>query len=196
LDDGFWEDYRAIAAAAEPSPARAELRETRSSPEESNEPPEEEATEADLFYAATLAFENGDLEESQRNLEELLQKNPDFAGAELLLQDVDVQLWKETLPLSFTAKHNHRIGHCTGKLSLEEWGIEYRSAEHGLWRWSFNEIRIMERPSQWRLEIETGEVGLLVMGRAKKYKFELMDAPLEDQAWRRYQRLAEKAKSR
>jgi hypothetical protein len=38
----------------------------------------------------------------------------------------------------------------------------------------------MERPSQWRLEIE--EVDVEVMGRSKKYKLELQDAALEDQA--------------
>jgi hypothetical protein len=169
--ESFWGDYRGTADLAE-------------------------RTEADLFYEATVAFENGDLEESQLKLEELLEENPDFAGASQMLQDVDVQLWKETLPLSFNAKHNHRIGECTGKLSLTDWGIEYRSTEHGVWRWTFDEIRIMERPSRWRLELETEEMDLLVMGRAKKYKFEFRDAPLEDQAWRRYQRLAEKTRAK
>ena len=117
---------------------------------------------------------------------------PDFAGASQLVQDVDVQLWKASLPLSFTAKHNHRIGACTGELTLADWGIEYRSKEHGVWRWTFDKIRAMERPSPRRLEIETEEKDLLVMGRGKKYRFDFQDAPLEDEAWRRYQRLAEK----
>jgi hypothetical protein len=182
LDDVFWKDYKEIAEAE--ATTRNESGDERVPAEEGEEP-----TEADLFYEATVAFENGELEKSQRKLEELLEANADFVGAAQLLEEVDVQLWKETLPLTFTAKHNHRIGSCTGKLSLTDWGIEYRSAEHGLWRWTFSEIRFMERPSRWRLELETEEMDLLVMGRAKRYKFELQNAPLEDQAWRRYQRL-------
>ena len=194
LEDDFWSAYQAIALGDDP-PTRTESREDPT-PTDDKEPTDVNSTEADLFYAATVAFENGELEESQKKLEELLQRDPEFAGAEQLLADVDVQLWKQTLPLSFTARHNHRIGHCVGKLSLEDWGLEYRSKDHGVWQWRFSQIRMMERPGSWRLEIETRETELLAMGKPKSYKFMFMDSPLEDQTWRRYRRLADRSRSK
>jgi hypothetical protein len=53
----------------------------------------------------------------------------------------------------------HRIGNCKGTLRLTGWGVEYLSEEHGTWRRRFDEIRLMERPDRWRLEIETNETG-------------------------------------
>jgi len=63
-------------------------------------------------------------------------------------------------------------------------------------RWTFDEIRIMERPTIWRFEIATREKDLLIMGRPKSYKFELIDAPLEVETWRRYRILAEEMRAK
>ena len=52
------------------------------------------------------------------------------------------QLWRKTLPLTFTARHSHRIGGCSGSLLLDAWGVEFRSSEHPRWRFRFGEIRV------------------------------------------------------
>ena len=158
--------------------------------------PKEEPTEADLFLSAAMALENGDLEESRQKLEELRETNPELVATSQLAEDVDLELWKESLPLSFQVRHDHRIGSCRGTLHLASWGIEFRSPEHEVMRWTFDEIRIMERPTIWRFEIATREKDLLIIGRPKYYNFELIDAPLEVETWRRYRILAEEMRAK
>jgi serine/threonine protein kinase len=156
----------------------------------------DEPSEAELFYDAAVAFENGDIEESQQKLEELRETNPDLAESSPLAEDVDEELWKEALPLSFLVRHDHRIGSCRGRLHLASWGVEFRSPDHEVMRWTFDEILIMERPTIWRLEIVTREKDLLMIGRPKNYKFELIDAPLKAETWRRYRVLAEESRNK
>ena len=105
-------------------------------------------------------------------------------------------LWIKTLPISFEARHNHRIGGCEGELHLESWGIRYVSEEHGEWQWSPDEILEAKRKDEWNFEIVTSEKDLPVpvLGKSKKYKFKLLDAPLEEQSWNRYQRLMSSGK--
>jgi hypothetical protein len=74
--------------------------------------------------------------------------------------------------------------------------VEFRSPEHEVMRWTFDEILIMERPTIWRLEIATREKDLLTIGRPKNYKFELIDAPLKAETWRRYRVLAEESRAK
>ena len=99
-------------------------------------------------------------------------------------------MWTRKLPLVFRARHNHNIGGCTGRLQLGGSGIEYRSEEHGLWRWSFKDIRLMERKDPWQLRIETQERELLALGKHKSYKFSLLGSPLAAEEWARYRILA------
>jgi hypothetical protein len=54
----------------------------------------------------------------------------------------------------------------------------------------------MERPTIWRFEIATRERDLLMIGRPKYYNFELIDAPLEVETWRRYRILAEEMRTK
>jgi serine/threonine protein kinase len=143
--------------------------------------------EAQLLYQATLAFERGELEESKRQLEALLRANPSLEGASELLVRVNDGIWKRGLPLVFQAKHNHRIGSCTGTLELAPWGIHYSSEDHE-WRWDFQEIRMIERDSPRTLNLETHESDTLSLGKPKNYKFELSD-PIRDRDWSRYRRL-------
>jgi hypothetical protein len=97
--------------------------------------------------------------------------------------------WRKTLPLTFTAKHSHRIGGCSGSLLLDAWGVEFRSSEHPRWRWKFGEIRVLEREDTRRLHIETAD---RAQGGAKDYNFSLVGRPLGDQDWARYRKLAKK----
>ena len=145
-------------------------------------------TEAELFYRARLAFENGDLEGSRERLEALLRTNPSFEGASELLVAVDDELWKRTLPLSYRAKHNHRLGSCTGTLSLAASGIRYSSKDHE-WSWDFDTIRLMDRDGRRVLNVETYETDVLGLGKPKNYRFELLRDLLRHEDWMRYQRL-------
>jgi serine/threonine protein kinase len=91
--------------------------------------------------------------------------------------------FRKSLPLTFTAKHSHRIGSCTGSLRLEDWGIEFRTREHDLWRFRFAEIRALERESLRSLHVEAG---------GKDYNFSFVGKPLTDADWARYRKLARK----
>jgi hypothetical protein len=97
--------------------------------------------------------------------------------------------WRQTLPLTFTAKHSHRIGGCSGSLLLDAGGVEFRSSEHPRWRWKFAEIRVVEREDARRLHIETAD---RAQGGSKDYNFSLVGRPLGDQDWARYRKLAKK----
>ena len=147
-------------------------------------------SEPQLFYEATLAREQGDFEKAQARLEELLRTNPTFAGASALLAEVGDEIWKQTLPVAFEARHRHRIGGCTGTLSLGAERIRFHPDSHA-WKWELGAIRIMERTDEERLLVETFEKDLLGMGKPKRYRFEL-GQPLDSETWTRYQRLAKR----
>ena len=92
------------------------------------------------------------------------------------------------LPLSYRAKHNHRLGSCTGTLSLAASGIRYASKDHE-WSWDFDAIRLMDRDGRRVLNVETYETGVLGLGKSKNYRFELLRHSLRDEDWMRYERL-------
>jgi hypothetical protein len=152
-------------------------------------------SEAALFEQARSAFNSGQLEQSKATLDTLLAKNPEFAGASALHLEVTDLLWKATLPISFQARHNHRIGGCNGELILEGEGIRYVSEKHGDWRWSFEEILSMDREDASQFNIVTAEKDVPLLGKSKNYKFKLLDGELEEQSWSRYQRLMSAGKS-
>jgi serine/threonine-protein kinase len=145
-------------------------------------------SEADLFYRARAAFQNGDLDGSKRQLEALLRTNPSFEGASELLVQVNDELWMKTLPVSLRAEHKHRVRGCTGTLTLAAWGIRFSSKDHE-WEWKFDEIRLLERQGRWVLNLETYETEVLGLGKPKNYRFELQN-PMRDEDWSRYERLA------
>ena len=177
----------APAIAAKPPP-----RKPRPTPAPAAVPPPkppaiEPPTIADLFYQARLALELGELEESQAWLGELLLKEPTFEGASELLIEVTDRMWEETLPLTFAARHNHRLGSCRGELNLTTLGLRYVSEDHD-WAWSHDEIRILERPNADTLYVETFEKDVIGLGKNKRYKFK-PDGGLSDADWVRYERL-------
>ncbi len=145
-------------------------------------------SEPQLFYEATLARESGDFETSKARLEEALRRNPTFSGASELLTEVDDEIWKKTLPVSFEARHRHRFGSCIGSLSLEGGSIGFNSDAHE-WKWELSAIRVMERTDAKNVIIETYEADVLGMGKPKRYKFSL-DQPLDRETWSRYERIA------
>jgi hypothetical protein len=157
--------------------------------------PPKAPSEAALFEQARSAFNSGQLEQSKATLDTLLAKNPEFAGASALHLEVTDLLWKATLPISFQARHNHRIGGCNGELILEGEGIRYVSEKHGDWRWSFEEILSMDREDASQFNIVTAEKDVPLLGKSKNYKFKLLDGELEEQSWSRYQRLMSAGKS-
>ena len=142
---------------------------------------------AELFYEAQTALERGELEESQAWLEELLLKDPTFAGASELLTEVTDRIWAEKLPLLFEARHNHRIGGCNGELSLTTLGLRFVSEQHD-WSWRHEDIRVLEQPDERTIFVETFEKDIIGLGKYKRYKFELADK-LSHTDWNRYQRL-------
>ena len=177
----------ATAIAAKPPP-----RKPRPTPAPTAVPPPkpptvEAPTIADLFYRARMALERGELEESQAWIEELLLKDPTFEGASELLIEVTDRMWAENLPLTFAARHNHRLGSCRGELNLTTLGVRYLSEDHD-WAWSHDEIRILERPDANTLYVETFEKDVISLGKNKRYKFE-PHGGLSDADWVRYERL-------
>jgi serine/threonine-protein kinase len=142
-----------------------------------------------LFYGSRRAVANGELKVAEQKLEALMERNPDFDGASELLWEVSSQLVIPSLPLEFTAKHHHRFGSCTGRLTLHEWGIEYRSTKHGMLQWRFHQIRRMERKDASTLSIETNEDDMLGLLPTKNYNFSLLNAPLDESQGKRYYRL-------
>ncbi|GMR22905.1 MAG: hypothetical protein BMS9Abin37_1286 [Acidobacteriota bacterium] len=176
------------AITAEPPPPKP-----RPTPAPTTVPPPkpktlEAPTIADLFYEARMALERGELDESRLWLEELLLKDPTFEGASELLIEVTDRMWEETLPLTFAARHKHRLGSCRGELNLTTLGVRYVSEGHD-WAWSHEEIRVLERPDDATLYVETFEKDVIGLGKNKRYKFEL-DGSLSEADWVRYERLA------
>lgn len=135
-----------------------------------------------------MALERGELRESEAWLNELLLKDPRFEGASELLTQVTDRIWEEKLPLTFAARHNHRIGSCEGELNLTTLGVRYVSDAHD-WAWSHDQIRVLERPDDETFFVETFEKDFVGLGKNKRYKFEL-DGGLSEEDWVRYERLA------
>ena len=148
---------------------------------------ESPSTEAELFYEAGVALEQGDLERGRASVETLLERNPSFAGAADLYVSVTDQIWEAGLPLVFGARHRHRIGGCEGELSFASLGVRFHSPDHD-WGFRPEDIRVMERPAGTTVIVETFEKDTLGLGKNKRYRFEL-DAPLRDADLARYQKL-------
>jgi serine/threonine protein kinase len=143
-----------------------------------------------LFFDAKMAARNQDFVRSERTLEELLSRSPDFESAEGLLLEVSSELVLPALPLELAAKHSHRLGSCTGRLTLRDDGIEYRSKSHGLWQWRFDHIRAIDVGGSRGLTLQTHEDDMLGLLSSKNYNFSLLgDAP-DGEFLKRYERLS------
>jgi hypothetical protein len=142
-----------------------------------------------LFYDAARAARNGDFAASEEQLETILAGNPDFDRARSLLLDVSSELVLPKLPRELTVKHNHRLGSCSGRLTLREDGIAYSSKSHGLWQWRFEHIREMDVRSSRGFVIQTHEDDMLGLLSSKNYNFSVLSDSPEEHFWKRYERL-------
>jgi hypothetical protein len=175
-------DPEGPASAAQPTGADRELDATAGSPA----PATLAAEDAQRLGEAVAARGVGDLERSQRILQDLVDRDPGHTAAAELLQQVEAQLWaRDALPLEYRAKHNHRIGSCSGQLTIEADALAYRSRDHGLWRWGFDELEEMRRKNRRELELVTRENDALRLGSGKHYDFELQGATLDADDWGR-----------
>jgi len=173
----------AVAGARRPIEPQAAAPLPGPSPVEAERSP----SEADLFYEARLALEQGELERSRATLETLLSRDPSFAGAGELYLAVTDQIWEKGLPLVLAARHKHRLGGCAGEVSFASLGVRFQSPDHD-WAFRPKDIRVMERPESTAFIVETFEKDTLSMGKYKRYRFDLK-VPLSDADWARYQRL-------
>jgi len=142
-----------------------------------------------LYLEARKAADTGKLELSERKLEEILHRNPGFASASDFLLRVSAELVLPELPIELAAKHDHRIGSCTGQLTLRDGAIEYRSKSHGSWHWPFAQVRSIEGRGSWGLTLQTYEDDLLGLRGSKNYNFSLQGGPLAETSSKRYERL-------
>ena len=77
------------------------------------------------------------------------------------------------------AKHTHTFGGCQGTLKITDTHIEYvtkHSRDHRLWK--YLDIKRLDQPSTYRLDIYTYEDQTMQLGRDKVFHFELKE-PLE-----------------
>jgi hypothetical protein len=143
-----------------------------------------------LYLDASAAAQKKDFELSERKLEELLERNSDFESAQALLLEVSSELVLPSLPLELAAKHSHRLGSCTGRLTLLENGIEYSSKSHGRWRWRFEHLRAIDVAGSWGLTVQTNEDDMLGLLSSKNYNFTLLADPPNEEFLKRYERFS------
>jgi serine/threonine-protein kinase len=78
------------------------------------------------------------------------------------------------LPLRFVARHEHRVGHCTGDLSLAESGVVFEAPRHGEWRFRPGEIESLVQRSDTELELRAR-----TRGESEAFRFTYLRPALE-----------------
>jgi serine/threonine protein kinase len=154
----------------------------------------EELGQGKLYFDAARAAKNNDFAGSERMLEDLLQQSPDFESAEDLLLEVSSELVLPALPRELAAKHGHRLGSCTGRLTLRQDGVEYNSKSHGRWDWRFEHIRTMGGSSRG-LAVQTYEDDMLGLLSSKNYNFSILGDFPNEEFWKRYERLSRRLRA-
>ena len=86
-----------------------------------------------------------------------------------------------SLPLRFVARHEHRVGHCTGDLSLAESGIRFESPRHGDWRWRPEDIEGLTQRSETEIELRAR-----IRGEPGTFRFTFLRPALADDELRGY----------
>ena len=140
------------------------------------------------LWKAERAAAAGSLVESEAILQSVLEEEPTFERGITLIGGVSEALLEEQLPIEFSARHNHRLGHCKGSLSLHGTGLEFASRKHS-WSWSFENIQELESSGKWAVTVTTSEDELMGLLDSKRYVFQLQSAPLDRGTWDRYQRI-------
>ncbi|HJS74475.1 MAG TPA: serine/threonine-protein kinase [Vicinamibacteria bacterium] len=87
-----------------------------------------------------------------------------------------------SLPLQFVARHEHRIGHCTGDLSLAENGLVFVAPRHGEWRFPPERIESLAFRSETELELRAR-----AHEESETFRFTFLRPALERNRFREYQ---------
>ena len=149
------------------------------------EPPpvaQTDPSDAELFAEAENALARGELAVSKTKLDALLKINPGFSGAAELMERLEHRIWTTTLPRSFAARHNHRIGGCDGVLSLTYTGLSFRSNDHE-WAWAYDKLIGLDRPDAVNFYVVTSDRDLLGILSNKRFTFRLEEV-FSDDDWR------------
>ncbi len=156
----------------------------RPTAEPTPEPPRVAAapSDAELFAEAENALARGELAVSRTKLDALLKINPGYSGIAELKERLEHRIWTATLPRSFAARHNHRIGGCDGVLSLTFTGLTYRSNDHE-WSWAYDLLISLDRPDAVNLHVVTTDRDLLGILSNKRFTFRLKET-FSDDDWR------------
>jgi hypothetical protein len=85
------------------------------------------------------------------------------------------------LPLRFVARHEHRVGHCTGDLSLSASGILFESPRHDDWHWRPEDIEDLTRRGDSEVDVRVREGGEI-----RTYRFTFLRPALADEELRGY----------
>jgi serine/threonine protein kinase len=144
-----------------------------------------EPSDAELFAEAENALARGDLAVSQTKLDALLKINPGYSGLAELKERLERRIWTATLPKTFVARHNHRIGSCEGVLSLTFEGMSFRSNDHE-WAWAYDELISMDRPDAVNFNVVTRDRDLMGILSNKRFRFRLEEV-FSDTDWRFFQ---------
>lgn len=147
------------------------------------------------YREADRAAGAGELVESEAILETLMEEHPEFRRGRALMAAISAEILVPELPMELGVKHNHRLGHCTGTLTLGDAGVQYVSRKHGSWGWDFEHIQSMGSRNEWRITLSTREDDMLGLLDSKRYVFELRSGPVERQTWKRYERMFEAARA-
>jgi serine/threonine-protein kinase len=141
-----------------------------------------EPTDAELYAEAERALARGELAVSKTKLDALLKINPGYSGADELRARLEHRIWTTTLPRSFAARHNHRIGSCEGVLSMTFTGLSFRSNDHE-WAWAYGELISLDRPDEVNFYVVTSDRDLLGILSKKRFTFRLEEV-FSDDDWR------------
>ncbi len=112
--------------------------------------PEQSATQptpslSALFTSAERARAEGRLDDGEALLNAITAHQPDYPGSAQLSAGLELARFQQSLPMRFVARHEHRLGHCTGDLWLRADGIAFKTSRHGRWHWRPAEIEQLTR---------------------------------------------------
>jgi serine/threonine-protein kinase len=83
------------------------------------------------------------------------------------------------LPLHFVARHEHRVGHCTGDLWLAESGVLFETSRHGSWRFRPDRIEELVHRSGTELELRA---------ESETYRFTFLRPALDERVFLDYRK--------
>jgi serine/threonine-protein kinase len=81
------------------------------------------------------------------------------------------------LPLRFVARHEHRVGHCTGDLALGETGLVFESSRHGVLRFPPERVEKLLQRSETELDLRAR-----TRGESETFRFTFLRPGLEEAA--------------